>query len=403
MVLSLLLLGCSEPVVQRPNVQEMDSAGVRIVTSAAASWVAGEEWTIDEQPTLQIGVSEGNPDYQFGQIGRVLRLANGHIVVTDEQTQVIRIFDARGRLVGAVGGRGEGPGEYSYITSIAPVGADSFFVFDGVLHRATFYSNDGVMSRVLTVPVTRTRYRSPDFYRHLPDGRFVAIATFNPPTTPGYVADRGGYWQAVAIFDSLGVMVDSVGEFVAARCPGLVSSCDRSPFAPYGHLQISDTHIVHGYGDRIDIGVYDFDGTQRMRIRRPVEPLRIEAATRDSILAALLAQADPKARRELRKLFETVVMDSVMPAIAYIRPDRVGNIWVGEVHEVVPTRELFTSTSPKIASVFDSAGVYLGSVVTPRGLMIYEIGDDYVLGIWRDENDVDYVRMHALRKGKSGG
>ena len=32
------------------------------------------------------------------------------------------------------------------------------------------------------------------------------------------------------------------------------------------------------------------------------------------------------------------------------------------------------------------------------GIPIVEIGDDYILGVWRDELDVEYVRMYGLEK-----
>ena len=28
----------------------------------------------------------------------------------------------------------------------------------------------------------------------------------------------------------------------------------------------------------------------------------------------------------------------------------------------------------------------------------FEIGDDYILGVWRDATDVEYVRMYGLEK-----
>ena len=36
------------------------------------------------------------------------------------------------------------------------------------------------------------------------------------------------------------------------------------------------------------------------------------------------------------------------------------------------------------------------SVDMPANLEIWQIGHDYVLGVWSDELDVEYVRRHAL-------
>jgi hypothetical protein len=34
----------------------------------------------------------------------------------------------------------------------------------------------------------------------------------------------------------------------------------------------------------------------------------------------------------------------------------------------------------------------------PAGLRVDDIGADYVLGVWRDDFDVEHVRLHALRR-----
>ena len=51
--------------------------------------------------------------------------------------------------------------------------------------------------------------------------------------------------------------------------------------------------------------------------------------------------------------------------------------------------------------MFDSEGLYLGVVETPPRFRIYEIGSDYLLGGWKDDLDVDHVRMYELVKGEN--
>ena len=58
-------------------------------------------------------------------------------------------------------------------------------------------------------------------------------------------------------------------------------------------------------------------------------------------------------------------------------------------------------------------GSWLGSVAVPPGLgrerrlglafrRTWEIGDDYIIGVWRDELDVEHVRLYDLQKPGSG-
>ncbi len=49
-------------------------------------------------------------------------------------------------------------------------------------------------------------------------------------------------------------------------------------------------------------------------------------------------------------------------------------------------------------SVFDAEGTLRGAVELPPRFQPLDIGSDYVLGVWRDADDVEHVRMYALVK-----
>jgi hypothetical protein len=46
--------------------------------------------------------------------------------------------------------------------------------------------------------------------------------------------------------------------------------------------------------------------------------------------------------------------------------------------------------------VFTPEGVWLGSVNTPNRFTIHQIANDFVLGVWRDDSDIEYIRMFNL-------
>jgi hypothetical protein len=48
--------------------------------------------------------------------------------------------------------------------------------------------------------------------------------------------------------------------------------------------------------------------------------------------------------------------------------------------------------------VFDPQGKLLGAVTLPARFVPRHIGNDFVLGVWKTENDVEVVRMYRLRK-----
>lgn len=48
--------------------------------------------------------------------------------------------------------------------------------------------------------------------------------------------------------------------------------------------------------------------------------------------------------------------------------------------------------------VFDREGVWLGTVKTPPGLEVHEIGVDRLIGVAKDEYGVPYVQFHRLTR-----
>ena len=54
------------------------------------------------------------------------------------------------------------------------------------------------------------------------------------------------------------------------------------------------------------------------------------------------------------------------------------------------------SGGPALWTVFDPDGLALGFVETPPELVIYEIGEDYILGKVKDDLGVEYVQLWSL-------
>lgn len=80
------------------------------------------------------------------------------------------------------------------------------------------------------------------------------------------------------------------------------------------------------------------------------------------------------------------------PAFApEILVDPEGNVWVRE--------SSLRGAEQTQWSVFAPGGELLGGVDMPPGLEVLEIGNDYVLGLARDELGVEYVLKYRIRKG----
>lgn len=50
--------------------------------------------------------------------------------------------------------------------------------------------------------------------------------------------------------------------------------------------------------------------------------------------------------------------------------------------------------APTTLRVFSSDGTYEGTVVLPGRFMVYDSGPAWLLGVMRDENEVEFVQLH---------
>jgi hypothetical protein len=111
---------------------------------------------------------------------------------------------------------------------------------------------------------------------------------------------------------------------------------------------------------------------------------------REDYVRGRLTGLSPEERPAERARVEALPFPETRPALGTLLPDRGGNLWVGDW-------VLFPET-PKEWKVFDPAGRWLGVVEVPIRFFPYEIGEDWVLGVERDELDVEYVVVYPLIK-----
>ena len=79
-----------------------------------------------------------------------------------------------------------------------------------------------------------------------------------------------------------------------------------------------------------------------------------------------------------------------MPAYNSFLVDADGGLWIEEYNRPGDIGPRWT--------VFDPDGVLLGPVPFPPRFSPRDIGPDYVLGVWRDADDVEHVQLYDLIK-----
>jgi hypothetical protein len=83
-------------------------------------------------------------------------------------------------------------------------------------------------------------------------------------------------------------------------------------------------------------------------------------------------------------------MPETRPAYGDLLVDESGRLWAAE-----STR---WPALPSYWTVFDVDGGLLGKVELPNRFRVHAVGSDWVLGVWRDDMDVEFVRLYELLK-----
>ena len=108
-----------------PRSEVRDSAGIQVVENSRPPDGSRLAWQIGPEPSVSIGMLEGEDPYLLFHATDATQLSDDRIVVVNRGTAELRVFDEFGTYLATWGGKGEGPGEFEDIMQIATLPADS--------------------------------------------------------------------------------------------------------------------------------------------------------------------------------------------------------------------------------------------------------------------------------------
>jgi hypothetical protein len=385
LVVAAVAIGaCGEDDARSPGVTEHDSAGVRIVESSSAVWDTDPGWRLSSEPTLQIGSADGDPAMQLHRVRTVRRSVGGDVYVLNAGTHEVRVYSSTGQHVRTIGREGGGPGEFRFPINLWHV-ADTLLVVD--LDRASFFDAAGNFVRTAAFGTSAPSHL-------LEDGRFLRV---------GFAAGQNTFELAYSR-PRMAIIRSSLDGEVADTVAGVsgsefyrISPDGRgiaSYSAPFGHQRMVAVHgnsILTGDGSTFEVRQLDADGRLVRIMRRPGTPAAIDASSIRAFEQAMLETAASDLQRQRwNQLFREWSYPDSQPVYDQLLVSTAGDVWV---------RHFAIGQQPTARwSVFDPAGRWLGEVTTPGDLVVMELGEDHVLGLWTDDYGVEYVRVYAVDK-----
>ena len=384
-----------------------DSAGIPIATAVTPLWGPGEGWTIDPEPLVEIGTVTGAPEYEFAKVVAAVRLSNGDIVVADYGASELRRYDAEGVFMWSAGREGEGPGEFESLDFVGAMPGDSLVTYDWVLMRIQVFDPDGRLVRTLRAElpsdIAGAGGSAPDRAVGMVDGRLVVrfvemadVATLGIVRWINYrlVALDLGDGSATSLIVVGGEEVD-----LQRREDGSLSEGGYVFFnLPEFGAAAGPVAVIDSEAWRVRL-ISPLDGSIQRIVRREMAPREATDEIYEAHIEGIVGMVAAEEADFVRTMWSEYSRARTLPVLRSVHVDAAGHLWLAPYY--------IAGADPPPFEVFAPDGTWLGTVALPprleRGFIQYqapymEIGTDYVLGVWRGELGVQYVRMYRLNR-----
>ena len=371
-------------------------------------------WRIDPQPTLVLGRFEEQTEQQFYQIRGAVRLSTGVVVVLDGGSRELRAFSPDGTHLWTAGGPGDGPGELRNPVHLEKLPGDILQVQDGVA-RIRYGPGGSVIAHEQLAVADLLEFGQ--YYAwECPLPSFVGdhvLACAGSGFDAANFPREAGPWRGEAELALLPWSLDSIaalGTFLVEEAWALrpeqplvipegiavtggsglglaFPPMSRKGFFAMGgwlrKLAVADSRgdSVHVFGLAAD-GALPGETIPIRNVRRP--PAADE-------LAAAWEVASARSRNSPEYLREHLPGPDSIPNVDDLLLDDEGMVWVGSYRA--------DPSAPRLYHMYDSEGPFLARVTMPAGIEVLEIGVGHVLGVTRDELDVERVVLLELTRG----
>lgn len=393
---------------QAATMSVRDSAGVRIVTHARAA-APQRTWRILPKPILEIGGSATAGPTLFDDIWGAARTPRGDIIVSDDATQELRMFDSTGKHVRTFGRSGEGPGEFSQIKHVH-VRGDSVIAID-TQRGAAVFTLSGKLVRQRQHP-SFGAYRAVDAWGVLSDGsvfetaaggqghpdNFNGVGTFTEIRRLFRTTPDGRSATLVGVVETWDYHRRASGNPAA----GMVAYTPRLSVAP------TDDRVCMGRGVTYEIQCVNAAGTTTMIIRRDVARTPVSAGARAQFLQRIRTQKPtPGHNRIPQAKLDAIAAETFFathfPAYGRIAAGVNGELWVSEYRYEAYTRdagEPAPSGDVTRWNVFARDGSWSASILLPTRFNLKQVGADFLLGVSSDDDNVERVTLYRLERSR---
>jgi hypothetical protein len=194
----------------------------------------------------------------------------------------------------------------------------------------------------------------------------------------------------VWVLDADAKETGSLGQHLGSERLGTRNGSGPHPFGRTTVFAAAGDAIYLGSGEGFEVRRYTHDGTLT-RIQRV---LGVDLTIPNSMISAYRADRLANVREDRRPAVERELLETPMPsqlpAFTALLVDEEDHLWARRFSGPGDERERW--------GIFTPAGALLGHIAMPDRFDLLEAGGDYVLGLARDADGVERIRLYALRR-----
>jgi len=348
---------------------------------------------LDPSAVATFGSGASAPLFQV--VGAVL--IPGSVVIAEASTGLLHYYDHSGQLQTTVGGKGEGPGEFSRLLWVQALG-DHIFAFDLAQFRLSEFDARGAL-------VGEVRFGADErFGLVFPVGVFPDRSILASATRPDLSGGSGRVSRQVfpvLHYGADGAYLDSLGSYEGSETfvqPWGRGGQFRGPlvFGRVSALEVSGARYAVLENNDSGIDVFDASGTKQEELRPARDPERVAVTEADikHARAYFVRSETPKVR--LGPVFENMPIPGTFPFYGWggmrhltvMKAATSGDVWVlnfGGVRETTPTW-----------TVYASDGTEKGQITAEAEMDLLDATKDLAVVHRWDESDVETVELRRI-------
>lgn len=379
------VLACSDRAYDPSLLARRDSADVEIVEALRPLWGNSTRWRIDPEPLVDLAESGSGESHLFHQVRGMTRLSDGTLAVADGGSDEIRLYTATGTFRTSAGGRGDGPGEFSRLIGLTRGRGDTLIALDHS-DRIALFAPDLTFVEYLALPHFSLAVHPLDDGDLIVESEMMSLE----------ILEGGGLVRVPTILwrvDPAEAGVDSIGETAGEEQHVVVSGPRQGQtgtlFGRRSHVATHSGHVYHGHAVSFEVEVLTSTGELVRILRVPTFPLSLGPEAIRAERSALLGDDAPP---WWQATVAEIPAPSTRPAYDGLFTDPSGAVWLR------PFRGRSEQEGPETWQVLADDGRWLGGVEFPEDFEVMQIETDVVLGVWRDELDVEHPRVLRLKR-----